>query len=79
MSQIMMILWALICLYGLVAAALLFTKKAKPSKQVGYSALGNIIIAGGAGFNLAGFNFVIGIIFIAVGVYFNIKERDAAQ
>lgn len=79
MSYFSVTLWVLIVIYSLVSAGLLLSKKVMPSNKVGYSYLGNLVITAGAANNLLGFNPVIGLIFIGVGVYLNYVERNKSK
>lgn len=72
-------LWALIFLYSLIAIGLLKTGKASPSKQVGYSVNGHLLMATGALINGLGFNPAIGVIIILFGVYRHYKEMIDKQ
>ena len=76
MVSVFIFLWALIFLYSVIAALLLKTGKAKPSRQVGYSIYGHIVIAAGALINGLGLNPAIGVIVILFGVYLHYKEMN---
>ncbi|WOH38295.1 hypothetical protein RI844_03390 [Thalassotalea fonticola] len=72
-------LWALIFLYSLIAIVLLKTGKACPSKHVGYSVNGHLVMSTGALINGLGLNPAIGVIIILFGVYLHYKKMKEQQ
>ncbi|KGJ93400.1 hypothetical protein [Thalassotalea sp. ND16A] len=76
MENVFALLWLLIMCYSLVAAVLIKTGKAKPSKQIGYSISGHALMFVGALLNFSGLYPTIGVVVILSGVYFHYRKMD---
>ncbi|OUS24672.1 hypothetical protein A9Q98_13175 [Thalassotalea sp. 42_200_T64] len=76
MANTFNLLWLLMICYSLVAAVLIKTGKAKPSKPIGYSISGHALIIVGALLNFSGLYPTIGVVVILSGVYFHYRKMD---
>ncbi|NMP17403.1 hypothetical protein [Thalassotalea sp. Y01] len=66
--------------YAAVGALLLYSKKSKPSSQVGFSIAGHGVIMVGCSVNILALNAMVGLIIIGIGFYMHyLTKRNVSK